>query len=498
MSEPFRFDNTYALLSPRLFSRQAPDPVSAPRLRAFNAPLAESLGLDFGSASEQQITDWFSGNAIPAGADPLAMAYAGHQFGHFVPQLGDGRALLLGEVTDPSGRQWDIQLKGSGRTAFSRGGDGRSALGPVIREYLVSEAMHALGVPTTRALAAVTTGEVVHRGGEVPGGILTRVARSHLRVGTFQYFATREDVESLQTLVDYAFARLYPDVGETDRQDANQALDLLEQVMHAQVRLVSQWLSIGFIHGVMNTDNSAISGETIDYGPCAFLDEYHPAKVFSSIDRNGRYAYANQPNILLWNLARLGEALLPVIDRTESVAIERVNELLSGYPALFKQHWLNAMRPKLGLTNSTDATDEQDADLVQGLLDLMQVEEADFTVSFRALSHAVGDSGDLVDLAKTLSWKPSAWTDWKDQWLARLEREPEAIGSCQQRMLQTNPAVIPRNHQIERAIQAAEQREDFSVFEALQTVLAEPFVEHPVYASYRLPPKPEQRVMETF
>ncbi len=494
MPDSIPFNNTYARLPARLFERCSPQPVPGPRLIAFNHPLAEQLELGLGDASSAQLAEWFSGNALPTGADPLAMAYAGHQFGHFVPQLGDGRALLLGEVTDPNGQQWDIQLKGSGRTPFSRGGDGRSALGPVIREYLVSEAMQALGVPTTRALAAVTTGEVVQRGGEVPGGILTRVARGHLRVGTFQYFAAREDVEALQTLVGYACARLYPDL----RGAEHQALGLVEQVMHAQVRLVAQWLSIGFIHGVMNTDNCAISGETIDYGPCAFLDEYHPEKVFSSIDRNGRYAYANQPSILLWNLARLGEALLPVIARDESVAIERVNELLSGYPELFKQQWLNSMRPKLGLTNRPDVSDSVDADLIQGFLDLLQVEGADFTVAFRTLSHAVNDPQALTDLAVTLGWKPSAWTNWKDQWFARLEQAPGSLEECQQRMLQTNPAVIPRNHQIERAIQAAEQQADFSVFEQLQAGLAEPFEDNPEFEAFRSPPKPNERVLETF
>ncbi|MEM7055210.1 MAG: YdiU family protein, partial [Pseudomonadota bacterium] len=302
-----------------MFERQMPEPVTSPDLFAFNQSLAAALGLDFAQIPFDLQTRWFSGNEVPPGADPLAMAYAGHQFGHFVPQLGDGRALLLGEVMDGQGRQWNIQLKGSGRTAFSRGGDGRAALGPVLREYLVSEAMHALGVSTTRALAAVTTGEQVFREQPLPGAILTRVARSYVRVGTFQFFAARNDTEAIKTLTDYACRRLYPHALD----ESNPALSLLESVSHAQAALVAHWLSIGFIHGVMNTDNCAISGETIDYGPCAFLDEYDPAKVFSSIDRNGRYAYANQPNMAGWNLTRLAEALLPVISNNEDEAAEK-------------------------------------------------------------------------------------------------------------------------------------------------------------------------------
>ena len=491
MSAPFHFNNTYARLPARLFERQKPEPVAAPERFAFNDALAADLGLDTADISDQQITDWFAGNGVPPGADPLAMAYAGHQFGHFVPQLGDGRALLLGEVKDCLGLQRDIQLKGSGRTPFSRGGDGRSALGPVIREYLVSEAMHALGVPTTRALAAVTTGEKVYREHPLPGAILTRVARSHLRVGTFQYFAARDDVEAIQALVDYACKRLYPETLE----QSNRAFALLQSVAKAQAALVAHWLSVGFIHGVMNTDNCAISGETIDYGPCAFIDEYNPAKVFSSIDRNGRYAYANQPNIAGWNLGRLAEALLPLICVNQDEAVEQANTALEIYPVELRAQWLKRMRAKLGLMDE----DHADPALIQDWFDILEAESADFTVAFRALSHAANDHDAAEELSFSLRLNDHPrFRDWAQRWKQRLEAEPNHLASVQQRMLATNPAVIPRNHQIQRAIELAEQCADFSLFKRLGNAFSLPFDERPEYAEFQQPPKPEQRVLETF
>ena len=494
MNPPFPFNNSYARLPARFFQRQQPEPVALPELFAFNDALANNLGLNPAEVSLEQKTDWFAGNQLPPGADPLAMAYAGHQFGHFVPQLGDGRALLLGEVLDARGRAFDIQLKGSGRTAFSRGGDGRAALGPVLREYLLSEAMHALGIPTTRALAAVTTGQPVQRDTLLPGAIVTRVARSHVRVGTFQYFAARQDVDAIRTLVQYTCRRLYPDVPE----QANAALGLLQRVVEAQAGLVAQWLAVGFIHGVMNTDNCAVSGETIDYGPCAFLDEYDPAKVFSSIDRNGRYAYANQPNMAGWNLTRLAEALLPVISNSQDEAAEKANAVLENYPGYFRDQWLMRMRAKLGLADES-CEDREDSALIQNLLDILHAESADFTVVFRALSHAAEDSAKLEQLPLLLDLSDDArFRAWVEDWQLRLQSEPDHAACAKQRMLNTNPAFIPRNHQVQRAIAAAEQQQDFSIFDQLQTVLSRPYDEQPEHAEYQNPPKPEQRVLETF
>lgn len=478
-----------------MFERQRPEAVVAPRLFAFNEPLADELRLDFSNVPLEQKADWFAGNQLPPGADPLAMAYAGHQFGHFVPQLGDGRALLLGEVADAQGRSFDIQLKGSGRTPFSRGGDGCAALGPVLREYLLSEAMHALGIPTTRALAAVTTGQPVQRDTLLPGAIVTRVARSHVRVGTFQYFAVRDDVEAIQTLIRYACQRLYPEL----LGHASPASALLKRVAEKQAELVAHWLAVGFIHGVMNTDNCAISGETIDYGPCAFLDEYDPAKVFSSIDRNGRYAYANQPHIAGWNLARFAETLLPVFSSNQEEAVEMANAILEAYPASFHRAWLGRMRTKLGLTDTAEQADKSDAELVQGFLDILHAETADFTVAFRTLSHAAADPSRLENLAGELNLKDfERFRDWLRRWQDRLQLQAGDGAQTRKRMLAANPAFIPRNHQIQRAITAAEQHQDFSIFEQLRTVLSRPFEEQEHFAEFQRPPEPEQRVLETF
>ncbi|MDB5317046.1 MAG: hypothetical protein JWO26_2246 [Rhodospirillales bacterium] len=453
------FDNTYARLPERFFARTEPTPVAAPRLIRVNAGLATELGLDPEALTGAEGLAMFAGNWLPEGAEPLAMAYSGHQFGHFSPQLGDGRAILLGEV---AGR--DVQLKGSGPTPFSRRGDGRAALGPVLREYIVSEAMWALGVPTTRALAAVTTGEWVMRETALPGAVFTRVAASHLRVGTFQYFAARGDLEGLRILTDYAIARHDP--GASDRE-------FFEGVVRRQARLVAQWLSLGFIHGVMNTDNSSISGETIDYGPCAFLDAYDPVAVFSAIDQQGRYAFGQQPRIAQWNLARLAEAMLPLFDADEEKAVAYAEEALGGFAATFQDAWLGAMGRKLGLTAATP----DDAALVQDLLRLMAETGADFTQTFRQL----GD--DVV---------PAGFEAWAERWRQRREAEP----GWQALIRATNPAVIPRNHLVEAAIVAAVERDDFTVFEALLAATARPFDD--ADAAFTTPPLPEQRVMQTF
>ena len=400
MDMHFGFDNTYARLPERFFARLHPTPVAEPRLVRVNAGLAEQLGLDPAALASPETVQVLAGNLVPDDAASIALAYAGHQFGNFVPQLGDGRAILLGEVVGRDGVRRDIQLKGSGPTPFSRRGDGRAALGPVLREYLVSEAMAALGVPTTRALAAVTTGETVYREGMPPGAILTRVAASHLRVGTFQYFAARNDTEALRLLADFAIARHYPEAATATQP----YLAFLNAVVGRQAELIARWLLIGFIHGVMNTDNCAISGETIDYGPCAFMDAYDPATVFSSIDQNARYAYGNQPRMALWNLTRLAEAILPLLDEDENKAVEAAREVLGTFGPRFQDAYAAGMRAKLGLT----AEREGDRELIQDLLDAMVANGADFTLTFRYLSDAaLGTDGDAA--VRVLFKDPSAY-----------------------------------------------------------------------------------------
>ncbi|MFN3294397.1 MAG: protein adenylyltransferase SelO [Gemmobacter sp.] len=469
------FDNSYARLPDRMFTRQDPVPVAAPGLIAVNPRLAAEMGLD---AATLATPDWLAvlaGNRVPQGAEPLAQAYAGHQFGNWVPQLGDGRAILLGEHIGPDGRRWDVQLKGAGRTAWSRGGDGRAWVGPVIREYLVSEAMHALGVPTTRALAAVTTGEIVYREARLPGAVLTRVAASHLRVGTFQYFAARGDTEALRLLADMALARHYP--------GATGPLGLLAEAVAAQARLVAQWMALGFIHGVMNTDNAHVGGLTIDYGPCAFLDAYHPDRVFSSIDRGGRYAYANQPQIAVWNMAQLASCLLPLIDADPDRAIEPATEVLHRFADLWQAEWLARFRAKLGLATAH----EGDRALIEALLDRMARSGADFTRTFRGLAEGTA-AAEFRD--------PAAFTTWEPTWHARLAAEGRSLEAARAAMARVNPAVIPRNHRIEDAIDAAVQG-DFAPFHALDAALAQPFdaaPDHPLRAA----PTPQETVHQTF
>ncbi|WP_096785212.1 YdiU family protein [Rhodobacter sp. CZR27] len=464
----FIFDNSYARDLPGFYVDWRASAAPAPRLLRLNRGLAEELGLDPDLLAREG-AGIFSGNALPEGAHPLAQAYAGHQFGGFSPQLGDGRALLIGEVTDRNGRRRDIQLKGSGRTPFSRGADGKAALGPVLREYLIGEAMHALGIPTTRALAAVTTGETILRQeGELPGAVLTRVAASHIRVGTFQFFAARGDEAKVRQLTAYAIARHYPELAAAPEQP----LAFFEAVVEAQAALVARWMLVGFIHGVMNTDNMAISGETIDYGPCAFMEAYDPATVYSSIDLQGRYAYGNQPLVLGWNLARLAEALLPLLDPDPQRAVTKATEVLETVGARYRRHWLAGMRAKLGLAGEEPG----DGTLAEDLLAAMQAQGADWTLTFRRLSDAVADAGMLRPLFRDAS----ALDAWLPRWRARLA--PDAA----ERMAAANPLYIPRNHKVEQALAAA-LAGDMGPFDTLLEVLADPFTERPGLEAHALP-----------
>ena len=489
MTVHFPFQNTYAALPDNFFARVAPTPVDSPRLIKLNRPLAVHLGLDPDRLGSPEGTEILAGKRIPDGADPIAMAYAGHQFGHFVPQLGDGRAILLGEVIDADGVRRDIQLKGSGPTPFSRRGDGRAALGPVLREYIVSEAMAALGIPTTRSLAAVVTGENVMRETPLPGAVLTRIASSHIRVGTFQYFAARGDTEGVRRLADHVIARHYPQAANADRPYHA----LLEGVIARQAQLIARWMLVGFIHGVMNTDNSSISGETIDYGPCAFMDGYDPAAVFSSIDEQGRYAYANQPRIALWNLTRLAECLLPLFSDQQDKAIEEAQLALGGFAEAFNAAYQAGLRNKLGLFTARD----DDPALAQDLLDAMAGNQADFTLTFRRLSDAALDPGGDAEVRRLFA-EPTAYDEWSARWRQRISDEPRDPAARQAAMRSVNPAFIPRNHLIEAVIDAAVNRDDFAPFEQLLVVLSKPYQDQPTLAGYAEPPKPHQRVLQTF
>jgi uncharacterized protein YdiU (UPF0061 family) len=488
MTVHFPFQNSYAALPANFFARVAPTPVTAPRLIKLNRPLAAELGLDPGQLETPEGAEILAGKTVPVGAEPIAMAYAGHQFGHFVPQLGDGRAILLGEVVDRNGVRRDIQLKGSGPTPFSRRGDGRAALGPVLREYIVSEAMAALGIPTTRSLAAVITGEPVYRETALPGAVLTRVASSHIRVGTFQYFAARRDTEAVRQLADHVIARHYPELAAAARPYHG----LLEAVIGRQAALVARWLSVGFIHGVMNTDNTSVSGETIDYGPCAFMDAYDPAAVFSSIDEMGRYAFANQPRIALWNLTRLAECLLPLLSEDQEQAVKDAEAALDGFPKQFTAAYQTALRRKLGLF--TAQADDQT--LAQGLLDAMAAGKADFTLTFRRLGEAAGDGIDAP--VRALFAEPAGFDEWAARWRQRLASETQTAAERRTAMHAVNPVFIPRNHRIEAVISAAVQNDDFGPFEDLIAVLARPFEDQPAHAAYAEPPQPDERVLQTF
>jgi serine/tyrosine/threonine adenylyltransferase len=483
------FDNTYSRLPERFFARVAPTPVGAPRLIRVNEPLATRLGLDPDWLAGEEGVEMLAGNRVTEAADPIATAYAGHQFGGFVPQLGDGRAILLGEVVDRSGSRFDVQLKGSGRTPFSRGGDGRSPLGPVLREYVVSEAMAALGIPTTRALAAVATGEPVFREAVLPGAVLTRVASSHIRIGTFQFFASRGDVEGVRLLADHVIARHYPAAAGAERPYRA----LLDAVIRAQAALIADWMLVGFIHGVMNTDNMSIAGETIDYGPCAFMDAYDPATVFSAIDRQGRYAYFRQPAIGGWNLTRLAESLLPLLSDDTDAAIADAEEALDAYAPAFDGAYRAGLRRKLGLLTER----EGDAELGRDLLQAMGANGADFTLTFRRLSEAAsGEEGDAG--VRSLFADPGAYDEWATRWRRRLEQEPTDGAARRAAMLAVNPAYIPRNHRVEAVIRAASDEDDLAPFNELVTVLSNPFEDQPAFAPYAEPPEDRERVHRTF
>jgi serine/tyrosine/threonine adenylyltransferase len=486
------FENSYARLPERFYARLNPTPVPAPRIVKVNVELAGMLGLDSEALASAPGVAILSGNCVADGAEPLAQAYAGHQYGHFVPQLGDGRANLLGEVMARDGVRYDIQLKGSGPTPFSRGGDGKAALGPVLREYIVSEAMAAMGVPTTRALAAVTTGERVLREVALPGAVLTRVAASHIRVGTFQYFAARRDTEGLCLLADYAIARHYPEAAHAKQP----CRALLDGVIARQARLIAQWMLIGFVHGVMNTDNTSISGETIDYGPCAFMEAYDPATVFSSIDSQGRYAYGNQPRIALWNLTRLAEALLAVLEQehgSQEAAVASANEALTAFAPQFEAAHLAGLRRKLGLLTERDG----DLALAEDLLERMTANRADFTLAFRRLSDAAAapksDEG-----VRVLFADPGAYDSWAQGWRRRLEEDQVSTETRVATMRMANPAFIPRNHMVEAALNAAAWRQDFQPFEELLDVVSRPYEDRPNLERYATPARPEECVSRTF
>ncbi len=489
ISPVLSFDNSYARLPDAFFAPAEPTPVAAPRLVKFNRPLAEELGLD-ADALERHGAAYFSGNVPLPGSLPLAMAYAGHQFGQFVPQLGDGRAILLGEVIDRKGKRRDIQLKGAGPTPFSRRGDGRAALGPVLREYIISEAMHALGVPTTRALAAVATGQPVYRERVLPGAVFTRVAASHVRVGTFQFFAARGDAANLRVLADHVIGRHYPELNGAEKP----YVALLDAVAERQAALIARWLGVGFIHGVMNTDNMTISGETIDFGPCAFMDRYDPRTVYSSIDSGGRYAFGNQPMIGQWNIARLAEAMLPILDEDEDKALEAANAAVARFMDRFQERWKAVIRAKLGLG---EAEEEADQGLIRDLLVTLYEEKADYTLAFRRLADAAENPGADAALGALLE-NGDALAPWLGVWRARLSRDettPEARAAAMRRV---NPAFIPRNHKVEEALTAAVDHGDFSLFMALNDVLAKPYEDQPRFAAYAEPPKPGEEITATF
>ncbi|MBY0084120.1 YdiU family protein [Brevibacillus brevis] len=477
----WNFDNSYTTLSKSFFSRLNPPPVRSPKLAILNERLAKTLGLNVEALQSEEVIAMLAGNKTPEGAMPLAQAYAGHQFGHFT-MLGDGRALLLGEQITPSGERFDIQLKGSGRTPYSRGGDGRAALGPMLREYIISEAMHGLGIPTTRSLAVVTTGESVYRETELPGAILTRVAASHIRVGTFQFAARWCSIEDLRALADYTLQRHFPKIAAEE----NRYLLLLKEVIQRQAALISKWQLAGFIHGVMNTDNMAISGETIDYGPCAFMDTYDPATVFSSIDVQGRYAYGNQPYIAVWNLSRFAESLLPLLHENEAQAVKVAEDALAEFSKLYHSHWLTGMRAKLGLFNE----EEQDEALIEGLLNMMKDHHADYTNTFRAFT--------LNQPEETAMFGTSEFTEWHEQWKARLTRQPEDTAAVQQVMKKSNPAIIPRNHRVEEALEAAWKEGDYTVMERLLEVLSNPYAYTPEQVEYTTLPAESACPYQTF
>jgi uncharacterized protein YdiU (UPF0061 family) len=486
----FQFDNSYSRLPERFYIRQNPKPVEQPRLIHINAPLCATLGLNPDTLSSVDGEKIFSGNLLPPGADPIAMAYAGHQFGGWVPQLGDGRAVLLGEIISTDGQRRDIQLKGSGQTPFSRGGDGRAALGPVLREYIVSESMHALGVPTTRALAVTTTGEDVIREKNIPGAVLTRVAKSHVRVGTFQYFSARQDNEAIRILADYVIDRLYPEA----RVVENPYIALLGAVVLRQAQLVAKWFGVGFIHGVMNTDNTSISGETIDYGPCAFMDIYNPQQVFSAIDRTGRYAFDNQASIIQWNLVQFAQCLLPLLDVDIEKSITVAETQIDLYPNQFKASLSKVICSKLGLMT----VEVEDLSLGVDLLDCMADGSADFTNTFRYLANTIDTNSTENSDVRAQFTDPAPFDKWHERWLTRLNKEKCPLNTVVLAMRDANPAVIPRNHLVEAAIRAAEDDGNFMPFNDLLDEVLKPFKFRQPSSYFVRPPNSDEVVCQTF
>ena len=476
----FQLESTYTKLPQVLFSKLSPTPVRQPGVVLFNEKLANEIGLNLSDMSKEVRADLFAGNFVPEGTEPFAQAYAGHQFGNFT-MLGDGRAIVLGEHLTPSGQRLDLQLKGSGRTSYSRGGDGRAALGPMLREYIISEAMHALGIPTTRSLAVVTTGEKVYRETELPGAILTRIAGSHIRVGTFEFTSLQEDKQVTQALLDYLIDRHFPEIKEKE----NQPFALLEALIHQQAELITHWMRVGFIHGVMNTDNMALSGETIDYGPCAFMDTFAPDTVFSSIDHKGRYAYANQPYIAQWNLARLAESLLPLMDGKKEEIIASAEDLLNSFEQIYKSKWLSMMGSKLGFAE----TGQEDEKLITELLDWMHKNSADFTNTFLNLCKEEIPSGAL--------YASESFQSWHVRWQNRLRKEEQGLETSFALMRSLNPAVIPRNHKVEEALQAGEEG-NFKPFHDLLNAVEKPYVDGDHLLSYQAPPEPGEKVLQTF
>ena len=477
----WHFDNSYSRLPHAMLSKLVPTPVRKPELVIFNNELSNELGLDFSTINKDNIASLLSGNLLPKGSDAIAQAYAGHQFGHFTI-LGDGRAIVIGEHITPKNERVDIQYKGSGQTPYSRGGDGRAALGPMLREYIISESMFALNIPTTRSLAVVKTGENVIRETPLPGAILTRIAASHIRVGTFQYAAVSGDLKILKTLVNYTIDRHYPNLRETK----NSTLNLLNAVMEKQINLVTNWMRVGFIHGVMNTDNMSISGETIDYGPCAFMNTYKPETVFSSIDHNGRYAYFNQPGITKWNLLKFAETLLPLIDEDQNKAIEAAEHVINNFSLIYEKKWLEMMKKKLGLLGENT----QDKNLINNLLLWMNKNKADYTNTFISLMNK--------NILKEKLFQDKDFLEWYKQWQQRLKINKENIELSLRLMRTNNPLVIPRNHKVEESLEAASNNNDFSLVKNLLQILKNPYEENPIISDYQKPPLPSKDIYQTF
>jgi uncharacterized protein YdiU (UPF0061 family) len=476
----WHFDNTYSRLPKVMSSQLTPIPVENPKLTIFNHGFSKELGLDFSSLNNNQIASIFSGNLLPKESKCIAQAYAGHQFGYFT-MLGDGRAILIGEHLSKNNKRFDIQFKGSGKTPYSRNGDGRAALGPMLREYIVSEAMHSLGIPTTRSLAVVKTGENVIRETPLPGAILTRVAASHIRVGTFQYVTATEDEKNLKTLFDYTIDRHYPKI----KDSKTPAIDLLKIVMEKQIKLVVDWMRVGFIHGVMNTDNMAISGETIDYGPCAFMDAYDPETVFSSIDHNGRYAYFNQPGITKWNLARFAETLLPLIDKNKDKAIKIVTEIINNFGEIYKKNWLEMMKKKLGLIGEKDNNEK----LINDLLSLLHEQKADYTNTFCSLMNE--------DVQNDKIFNNKEFIDWHQKWKECLAKNNNSTEESLKLMRSVNPIVIPRNHKVEEVLEAA-NKDDLNPFHDFLKVLEKPYENQSKTNNYQSPAPPSEKKYQTF